>query len=169
MKTLGVVGWSGSGKTTLMLQLLPELIRRGVVVSTMKHTHHDVDIDQPGKDSYEHRRAGAREVMLASGNRWSLTHELNNESEPDINQLIGLMTPVDLVLVEGFKFSSHDKIEVHRKSLGKNMLCSNDKHIVAIASDELISSVSIPVLDLNDVTGVADFIMSHCHLVPDQT
>jgi molybdopterin-guanine dinucleotide biosynthesis protein B len=164
MKTFGLVGWSGSGKTTLMVKLLPELIGRGVSVSTMKHTHHDVDIDRPGKDSYEHRRAGAREVMLASGSRWSLVHELGQESEPDLDSLVNLMTPVDLLLVEGFKRQEHDKIEVHRPALGPDLLYRQDQNIVAIASDAPLSGVPLPVLDLNDVSGIADFIMEHCGL-----
>lgn len=164
MRTFGLVGWSGSGKTTLMVKLLPELIGRGVSVSTMKHTHHDVDIDQPGKDSYEHRRAGAREVMLASGSRWSLVHELGQESEPDLDSLVDLMTPVDLLLVEGFKRQEHDKIEVHRPALGQGLLCRQDRNVVAVASDAPLPDVTLPVLDLNDVGGIADFIMEHCGL-----
>ncbi|MEX2452091.1 MAG: molybdopterin-guanine dinucleotide biosynthesis protein B [Rhodospirillales bacterium] len=164
MRTFGLVGWSGSGKTTLMVKLLPELIGRGVSVSTMKHTHHDVDIDQPGKDSYEHRRAGAREVMLASGSRWSLVHELGQESEPDLDSLVDLMTPVDLLLVEGFKRQEHDKIEVHRPALGQELLCRQDRNVVAVASDAPLPDVTLPVLDLNDVGGIADFIMEHCGL-----
>ncbi|MEQ8195271.1 MAG: molybdopterin-guanine dinucleotide biosynthesis protein B [Rhodospirillales bacterium] len=164
MKTFGLVGWSGSGKTTLMVKLLPELIGRGLSVSTMKHTHHDVDIDRPGKDSYEHRRAGAREVMLASGSRWSLVHELGAESEPDLDSLVARMTPVDLLLVEGFKRQGHDKIEIHRPVLGQEFLYLQDENIVAIASDAPVRDVSLPVLDLHDVSGIGEFIIKHCGL-----
>ncbi len=164
MKIFGLVGWSGSGKTTLMRKLLPECINRGLCVSTMKHTHHDVDIDQPGKDSYEHRRAGAHEVMLASGARWSLTHELRQEPEPDLEALAKLMTPVDLLLVEGFKRQGHDKLEIYRAELGQELLCLQNKSIVAVASDDALPNVLVPVFKLNDVSGIADFITAHCKL-----
>lgn len=170
MKVFGLVGWSGAGKTTLMAVLLPALIRRGLTVSTIKHTHEDVDLDRPGKDSYRHRQAGAAEVLLTSSSRWTLMHELRGAPEPDLETLLHRMTPVDLVLMEGFKHLSHDKLEVHRTALGKPLLLPCDPHIVAVASDDAVSllllTVPVPVLPLSDATVIADFIISHCRLRP---
>ncbi|MAO57298.1 MAG: molybdopterin-guanine dinucleotide biosynthesis protein B [Rhodospirillaceae bacterium] len=126
MKVFGLVGWSGSGKTTLLVNLIPELTARGLSVSTMKHTHHNFDIDRKGKDSYEHRAAGAHEVMLTSGKRWVLQRELRGEDEPDMDELIARMAPVDLILIEGFKSHRHDKMEIFRPSVGKPMLAVDD-------------------------------------------
>lgn len=164
MKIFGLAGWSGSGKTTLMMQLLPELISRGYSVSTMKHAHHNFDIDKPGKDSYEHRRAGATEVMVSSANRWALMHENMVGPEPDLDVLITRMSPVDLLLVEGFKRHGHMKLEIHRPSSGKELLCVGDPRIVAVASDEALPQVRVPVLDLNDVKAIADFIVDQVGL-----
>ena len=135
MKIFGFAGWSGSGKTTLVTRLIPELVGRGVRVSTMKHAHHAFDIDQPGKDSYEHRAAGATEVMVTSANRWALMHETRGGVEPSIEELVGRMTTVDLLLIEGFKSYAHDKIEVYRAAVGKPLLCLEERHVVAVASD----------------------------------
>jgi len=110
MKLFGLAGWSGSGKTTLMRRLLPELIGRGLTVSTIKHAHHGFDVDQPGKDSYEHRQAGATEVLVSSGKRWALMHELRGRPQPSIEELVERLTPVDLVILEGFKGGAHDKL-----------------------------------------------------------
>ena len=162
MKVIGVTGWSGSGKTTLMVALLPELIGRGVRVSTMKHTHHNFEIDRPGKDSYRHREAGANEVLLGSSKRWVLLHEVRDGSEIAIEDLIKRMTPVDLLLIEGFKSEKHAKIEVHRPAVGSPLLCHDDPTIVAVASDQALADVTLPVLDLNDVAGIADFIIDRC-------
>lgn len=159
MKLFGLAGWSGSGKTTLMKALLPELIGRGVTVSTLKHAHHSFDVDQPGKDSYEHRLAGAREVMVASAQRWALMRELRGAAEPSLETLMARMAPVDLLLVEGFKRHPHPKLEVHRPSNGKPLLCSDDPHIVAVASDVPLEAVALPRLDLNDARAIADFIL----------
>ncbi len=164
MKTFGVVGWSGSGKTTLVIKLLPELIGRGLRVSTMKHTHRNFDIDRPGKDSYEHRRAGAGEVLLASSARWALLHEIRANPEPGMDELIGRMAPCDLVLIEGFKRHRHPKVEVYRAANGKSLLCREDPTVLAVASDQPLPDVPVPVLDLNDVSAVADFIVDHCGL-----
>jgi len=164
MKVFGLAGWSGAGKTTLVCALIPALTRRGVRVSTLKHAHHTFDIDTPGKDSYEHRQAGATEVMVASANRWALVHELRGAPEPTSAQLIRRMTPVDLLLIEGYKREAHDKLEVHRPSLGKPLLCTGDPHVVAVASDAPLPGLSIPRLDLNDVEAIAAFIVAHCGL-----
>jgi molybdopterin-guanine dinucleotide biosynthesis adapter protein len=161
MRLFGLVGWSGSGKTTLVVRLVPELARRGLAVSTIKHAHHDFDIDQPGKDSYLHRRAGATEVMVASDQRWALMHEHRGAPEPSLERLIAQMTPVDLLLVEGFKRHAHPRLEVHRPSVGKPLICREDPSILAVASDTPISGLSVPCLDLADTVGIADFVLAH--------
>ena len=166
MKVFGLVGWSGSGKTTLLVRLIPELAQRGVSVSTMKHTHHNFDIDQKGKDSYEHRMAGATEVMLTSGKRWALQRELRDAPEPDMDELIARMAPVDLILIEGFKRHRHPKMEVFRPSVGKALIASEDETVVAVASDGPVDAVKVPVLDMDDVAAVADFIIEFCQLTP---
>ena len=166
MKLFGLAGWSGSGKTTLMKALLPELIGRSVTVSTIKHAHHSFDVDQPGKDSYEHRRAGATEVLVASANRWALMHELRGDDEPGLEELLRQMAPVDLLLVEGFKRHPHPKLEIHRPSNAKPLLCPDDPNIVAVASDAPLAGLAVPRLDLNDVPAIADFILARLELVP---
>jgi molybdopterin-guanine dinucleotide biosynthesis adapter protein len=167
MNVFGLVGWSGSGKTTLMVGLLPELIDRGLRVSTMKHSHHGFDVDKEGKDSYRHRQAGATEVMLMSGSRWALMHELRQEPEPDVETLIQRMAPVDLLVIEGFRNHAHPKVEVHRPMDGKPFLWPKDPGVVAVASDQPLEGVGVPVLDLNDFAAVADFIIHHCGLGHD--
>jgi molybdopterin-guanine dinucleotide biosynthesis protein B len=164
MKVFGLVGWSGSGKTTLLVRLLPELIGRGLRVSTMKHTHHNVDIDKPGKDSFEHRQAGATEVLLAGARRWALLCENRNGAEPSIDALLTRMAEVDLVLIEGFKSYPHQKLEVHRPAVGKPLLAKDDPSIVAVACDLPLEGIGRPVMDLNDVGAVADFIVGHLGL-----
>jgi molybdopterin-guanine dinucleotide biosynthesis protein MobB len=164
MKLFGLAGWSGSGKTTLVVRLLPELIGRGLTVSTVKHAHHSFDVDQPGKDSYEHRRAGASEVMVSSANRWALMHEHRGADEPPLEVLLARMAPVDLVIVEGFKRMAHPKLEIHRPAAGKALLYANDPHIVAVASDAPLPGVPLPVLDLDDIPAIAGFILIHCGL-----
>ncbi len=164
MKIFGLAGWSGSGKTTLMVRLIPELVARGITVSTMKHAHHAFDVDQPGKDSYEHRAAGATEVMVSSAARWALMHELRGAPESSVEALIAHMTPVDLLIVEGFKHHPHPKLEVHRPALGKPLLCVGDPHVVAVASDSSIPGLRAPLFNLSDVPGIADFIIGHCDL-----
>jgi molybdopterin-guanine dinucleotide biosynthesis adapter protein len=160
MRIFGLAGWSGSGKTTLLAALIPELAARGLTVSTIKHAHHEFDIDRPGKDSWRHRQAGAREVMVASSRRWALMHELRDAPEPPFEDLVARMSPVDLLLVEGWKWHAHPKLEVHRPSLGKPLLHPEDPHIVAIASDEPIAA-PIPLLPLTDASTIADFILDH--------
>lgn len=164
MKIFGLAGWSGSGKTTLIVRLLPELVARGLAVSTVKHAHHSFEIDRPGKDSYEHRVAGATEVMVTGGLRWALMHEIRDQPEPSIADLAGHMTPVDLLLIEGFKNHAHPKLEVHRPAAGRPLLCTNDPNIVAVASDAEIAGLGIPLLDLNNEQAIADFIMEYCGL-----
>jgi molybdopterin-guanine dinucleotide biosynthesis protein B len=161
MRIFGLAGWSGSGKTTLMTALIPEFVSRGVTVSTVKHAHHAFDIDQPGKDSWRHRQAGAREVMVASDHRWALMHELSGACEPSLDELVRRMSPVDLVLVEGFKRHAHPKIEVYRRSVGKPLLHPDDPFVVAIAADESLPEFSMPWLSLADARAIADFILRH--------
>ena len=162
MKVLGLAGWSGAGKTTLLAKLIPELIRRGITVSTMKHAHHAFDVDTPGKDSYVHREAGATEVLVASGQRWALMHEHRGAPEPDFKTLMQHMSDVDLLLVEGFKRESHQKLEIYREANGKPLLGSEDPHIVAVLVDGPKPETRLPVIDLNDIGAIADFVMEHC-------
>jgi molybdopterin-guanine dinucleotide biosynthesis protein B len=164
MKIFGLAGWSGSGKTTLMEGLVKAISRRGLAVSTIKHAHHGFDIDRPGKDSHRHREAGAREVMLASGLRWVLMHELRDAPEPEVEDLVARMQPVDLLLIEGFKFHAHDKIEVHRPDLGKPMLWPGDPGIVAVASDQRLEGLPVPLLDLDDHEAAAAFVLARVGL-----
>jgi molybdopterin-guanine dinucleotide biosynthesis protein B len=161
MRVFGLAGWSGSGKTTLMAALIPEFTSRGHSVSTIKHAHHAFDIDQPGKDSWRHRQAGAQEVMIASDRRWALMHELRDDPEPSLGELLERLSPVDIVLVEGFKRHAHRKIEVYRRSVGKPLLHPDDPHIIAIASDERMPGVRLPWLFLSDAGAIASFILSH--------
>src|SRR5579864_5317665 len=163
MRIFGLAGWSGSGKTTLLTSVIPELAARGLRVSTIKHAHHEFDIDRPGKDSWRHRQAGAREVMVASVRRWAIMHELRDAAEPTLEELVARMCPVDLLLVEGWKRHPHPKIEVHRPSLGKKLLYPDDPYVVAIASDEAIAA-PIPLLPLGDPSAVAAFITDHLGL-----
>ena len=132
----------------------------------MKHAHHDFDIDKPGKDSYEHRRAGATEVLVSSTHRWALMHEHRGTAPPDSAMLMRHMAPVDLVLIEGFKTETHDKLEVHRRARGAPLLCVDDRRIVAVASDDALPDLDldIPILDLDDIPGIADFVIAHCGL-----
>jgi molybdopterin-guanine dinucleotide biosynthesis adapter protein len=161
MRVFGFAGWSGSGKTTLMTALIPELVSRGIGVSTLKHAHHAFDVDQPGKDSWRHRRAGAEEVMVSSPTRWALMHELRGAPEPSFDELVQRMSPVDLLLVEGFKRYPHPKIEVYRPSLGKPLLHPEDPFVVAIACDEVLPGLALPWLPLCDAGAIADFILGH--------
>jgi molybdopterin-guanine dinucleotide biosynthesis protein B len=163
MRIFGLAGWSGSGKTTLLTAMIPELLKQGLTVSTIKHAHHEFDIDRPGKDSWRHRTAGATEVMVASSRRWALMHELRDAPEPALHELVAKMSPVDLLLVEGFKRDPHPKLEVYRPSLGKPLLYPDDPNIIAIASDETFPA-PIPLLPLGDATAVAGFIAGHLGL-----
>lgn len=158
-KVLGLSGWSGSGKTTLLKALIPALTHRGLSISTLKHANHDFDVDAPGKDSYEHRAAGTKEVLVSSAKRWALMRELRDEREPTLEELLPKISPVDLVLVEGFKRESHPKIEVHRPSLGKAQLYPNDPHIIAVACDEALRGCPLPQLELSDISAITGFII----------
>jgi len=166
MRVIGLAGWSGAGKTTLLRRLIPALAVRGLQVSTLKHAHHGFDVDQPGKDSWQHRQAGAKEVLVGSGVRWALMHELRDEAEPGLPALLARMSPVDLVLVEGFKRESHPKIEVYRKANGKPLLHPGNPSIVAIASDVVLPGLTIALHDLDDVETIAD-IVEKCALPVD--
>jgi molybdopterin-guanine dinucleotide biosynthesis adapter protein len=163
MRIFGLAGWSGSGKTTLLTALIPLLKGQGLLVSTIKHAHHAFDIDQPGKDSWRHREAGASEVMVASARRWALMHELRDAPEPTLEELVARMRPVDLVLVEGFKRHPHPKLEVHRPSLGKPLIYPDDPDVVAIAADEPLAA-PLPLLPLGDPEAIALFVVDHLGL-----
>jgi molybdopterin-guanine dinucleotide biosynthesis adapter protein len=168
MKIFGLIGWSGSGKTTLIRKLIPELISQGYRVSTMKHTHHNFDIDKPGKDSHEHRVAGASQVLITGNKRWALLNENRDQPEPHIEELLARMDDVDLVLIEGFKRHYHAKLEVFRQSVGKQLIAMNDPSVAAVATDENLLIDTVPVLDLNDVSAVARFIINYCELPKGQ-
>lgn len=160
MRIIGMAGWSGSGKTTLITRLIPLLTARGLKVSTVKHAHHGFDLDKPGKDSFMHREAGAAEVLISSGKRFALLHELRDEAEWDLPNLLGKLTPVDLVLVEGFKRDPFPKIEIHRTANGKPLLQPEDPHIIAIASDIALPDAPVPVVDLDDIAAIADLLLA---------
>jgi molybdopterin-guanine dinucleotide biosynthesis protein B len=159
MKVIGIAGWSGSGKTTLLTRVIPCLTARGLKVSTMKHAHHDFDIDQPGKDSHTHRQAGASEVLISSANRFALMHELRGEAEWTLRDLLAKLSPIDLVLIEGFKRETHPKLEVYRAAVGKPPLHPDDPNIVAVATDGELSA-HVPVVSLNDTDAVADILVA---------
>jgi molybdopterin-guanine dinucleotide biosynthesis protein MobB len=161
MRIIGLAGWSGSGKTTLIKKLIPRLIARGIAVSTLKHAHHGFDLDQPGKDSFFHRTAGATEVIISSAKRWAILHELREQPEWDLAALVGKMSPVDLVLVEGFKRDAFPKLEIHRIANGKPLIHPEDPHIVAVASDSALPQAKVPVVDLNDIEAIADLLLKH--------
>ena len=161
MRLIGLAGWSGAGKTTLMTRLIPEMTRRGIAVSTLKHAHHAFDVDRPGKDSYEHRSAGARQVLVASANRWALMSELRGAPEPKLAELLRKLDPVDLVIVEGFKRDAHPKIEVHRSLNGKPWLHPEDPFIAAIASDVAPPDARLPRAHLDDIGAIADLVLAH--------
>jgi molybdopterin-guanine dinucleotide biosynthesis adapter protein len=157
----GFAGWSGAGKTTLIRQVIARLVGQGLRVATLKHAHHDFDIDQPGKDSWEHRKAGAAEVLVVSDRRWALMHELNGAPEPSLPELLAKLAPADFVLVEGFKRSPIPKLEVFRTANDKPPLHPGDPSIVAIAADTAFPDAGRPVLPLDDVAAIVDFIRAH--------
>lgn len=159
MKLLGLTGWSGSGKTVLLTAMIPLLTARGLRVSTVKHAHSGFDLDQPGKDSHRHRAAGASEVLIASARRWALMHELDGP-EPGLPELLGRLSPVDLVLVEGFKANPHPKIEVFRPALGQAPLHPGRDDIIAVASDSALDGCTLPVLPLNEPAAIVAWALA---------
>lgn len=163
MRVYGVIGWKNSGKTSLMERLVAEITARGFRVSTVKHVHHDVDLDQPGKDTFRHRVAGAVETVLASAHRYALMRE-HRGTEPDLTEVLGRLAPVDLVLVEGYKRDSHAKLEVWRRETGHGLIQRDDPLVRAVASDADPGPLPVPVLDLNDTRAVADFILAEVGL-----
>ena len=158
MRVFGITGWKNTGKTTLTERLVTEFTRRGMTVSTVKHAHHAVDVDQPGTDSFRHRDAGASQVLLASANRWALMNELRGAPEPDLDDLLARLDPVDVVLVEGFKRAGHPKIETHRKAAGHDLIAPGNPTVRAVAADCPLE-LDRPIFDLNDIAGIADFIL----------
>lgn len=168
MKVFGITGWKNSGKTTLVADLVKHLSGRGLKVSTIKHAHCNFDIDKPGTDSFKHREAGAQQVLLASSNRWALMHELRNDQEPELDELLQHLEPVDLVIVEGFKMGDQPKIQVVRPQNNTERLPEDAQPIVAIASDEQVEPADYgcngPLLPLNDIAAIADFILDYCKL-----
>jgi molybdopterin-guanine dinucleotide biosynthesis protein B len=163
MRVYGVIGWKNSGKTSLMERLVAEITGRGFSVSTVKHVHHDVDLDQPGKDTHRHRTAGAREVVLASRDRYALMVE-HRGPEPDLAAVLSRMAPVDLILVEGYKRDAHRKLEVWRRETNHALIQTTDPLVRAVATDEDLA-LPVPVLNLNDTAAVADFILTETGLI----
>lgn len=161
MRIIGLAGWSGSGKTTLITKVIPCLRARGMTVSTLKHAHHGFDLDQPGKDSFFHRAAGATEVIISSAKRWAILHELRKDAEWDLPDLLAKMSPVDLVLVEGYKRDAFPKLEVHRAANGKPLIHPEDPHVVAIAADIPLPAAKVSVVDLDDVEAIADLLLKY--------
>jgi len=164
MKVMGIVGWKNSGKTSLLVQLVEHFVRSGYEISTVKHAHHDFDIDHPGKDSYQHRQAGAHEVLVASGARWALMHERRRDDEPPLTELLSKLEPVDLVLVEGFKLCKHPKIEVYRRGQDGSLIARDDSSVCAVATDCESLEAPCPILPLNDCQAVAKFIQDFLSL-----
>jgi len=160
MRIIGLAGWSGSGKTTLVSKLLPCLMARGVSVSTLKHAHHGFDLDQPGKDTFVHRAAGASEVVVASAKRWAILHELRGEPEWSLDALISKMSPVDLVVVEGFKRDALPKLEIYRAENSKPLIHPEDPRIVAVASDTALPQARVPVIALDDIDGISELVLT---------
>ena len=156
MRIIGLAGWSGAGKTTLLTRLIPCLTGRGISVSTIKHAHHAFDVDRPGKDSYEHRSAGAKQVLVSSAKRWALMTEHRGAAEPGLRELLAQLSPVDLVIIEGFKREGHPKIEVHRAGNGKPWLHPEDPLILAIASDVTPPPGAPPHLALDAIEAIAE-------------
>jgi len=163
MKLIAIAGYSGSGKTTLIEKIIPRLVVDGYRVSLIKHAHHEFDVDVPGKDSHRHRMAGATEVMVSSSNRWVIMHELRGASEPTLEEQLAHLSPCDVVIVEGWKHHAIPKIEVHRKLADKPLLFPEDRHVVAIATDETLAT-DLPQFGLEDADAVADFIVEHLGL-----
>lgn len=161
----GIAGWKNSGKTTLTERLVAELSGRGLAVATVKHAHHSFDIDKEGTDSHRHRKAGAREVAIVSRTRWALMHELANEEEPRLDDILARLSPADLVLVEGYKREAHPKIEVRRlRAKSREPLATTDPHIVAVAADHETDAGGLPLFNLDDIARIADFILAQLRI-----
>ncbi|MCY4183760.1 MAG: molybdopterin-guanine dinucleotide biosynthesis protein B [Rhodobacteraceae bacterium] len=160
MNILGIAGWKNSGKTTLISSLITELTSRSIRVSTLKHAHHDFDIDQPGTDSYKHRKAGAKEVLIVSSRRWALIHQESENSRPDFTTMLGKLEDAELVLVEGFKSLSFPKLEIRREDSSGPDLAPDDKDIIAIVSDRPVPEQNLPAFDLDDINGIAEFVVN---------
>src|ERR1700750_1317765 len=158
MKVIGLSGWSGAGKTTLLTRVIPHLLGQGLRVSVIKHAHHEFDVDVPGKDSWVHRQSGATEVLVSSSQRWALMHELRGADEPRLPELLAKLSPVDLVIVEGFKREPHRKIEVHRAANGKPLLFPDDPGIVGIATDAAVET-RLPTVHFDDIPAVAALLL----------
>ena len=161
MRIIGLAGWSGAGKTTLVAKLIPAITARSLRVSTIKHAHHAFDVDRPGKDSYAHRMAGATEVLVSSQNRFALMHELRGAPELTLPQLLAKLSPVDLVLVEGYKREPHPKLEVFRASVGKPLIHPDDPYVVAIASDGPVPQARVPRVDIDDLAAIIAILLEH--------
>jgi molybdopterin-guanine dinucleotide biosynthesis adapter protein len=166
MKVIGLVGWSGAGKTTLLSRIIPYLREQGLRVSVVKHAHHDFDVDVPGKDSWVHRQSGAEEVLVTSANRWALMHELRGDPEGRLTDLLRKMSPVDLVIVEGFKSEPYPKIEVHRHAAGKALLFPDDPAIAAIVTDAAIET-TLPLAHLDDIPAIAELMRTYATSIED--
>ncbi len=166
MRIIGLAGWSGAGKTTLVAKLIPSITARGLTVSTLKHAHHAFDVDQPGKDSDMHRMAGASEVLVSSQNRFALMHELRGAPELALPQLLAKLSPVDLVIIEGYKRDPHPKLEVFRSSVGKPLIHPDDPHVVAIASDVALPQMRVPRVSIDDTDAIIDILLEHAAPVP---
>ena len=164
MKVYGIVGWKNSGKTTLVERLVTEITGRGFTVSTVKHAHHTFDVDHEGKDSFRHRAAGAREVLLASRNRWALMHEIRDDAEPTLSEFLEKLSPVDLVLIEGYKRDSHAKVEAHRAETKQGLLALEDPTVTAVAANYVVEELSVPQFDLDDVIAIASYILKEVGL-----
>jgi molybdopterin-guanine dinucleotide biosynthesis protein B len=160
MRVIGLAGWSGSGKTTLLARLIPLLTGEGLRVSTIKHAHHNFDVDKPGKDSWTHRQAGASEVLVVSDTRWALMHELRGDAEPSLTELLGKLSECDLVIVEGFKREPIPKIEIWRAEVGKPLLHPDDPAIVLMTSDDPCPQARVPILPLSDLPALARAVLS---------
>ena len=167
MRVIGLAGWSGAGKTTLLAKLIPALTRRGLKVATLKHAHHEFEIDRPGKDSFVHREAGASEVIIASSRRWAQIHELGDAPEASLADLLRRLSPCDVVLVEGFKRQPHPKLEVFRAGNGRPPLHGGDDRIVAVASDTAFPEAGVPVVDLDDVAAIADLVLARAEPITE--
>lgn len=167
-RVIGITGWKNSGKTTMTERLVSEFVARGLNISTVKHAHHAFDIDKDGTDSFRHRAAGAGEVAIVSGNRWALMHELRDEQEPSMDEILERLSPCDLVIVEGYKRESHPKIELRRiGSKDTRPLAPDDPNIIAVASDNALPGETLPVFGIDDIAGIADFISSRLGLTEE--